>query len=69
MRDLKKLSVLPSFGVSRVKQPVDDIGKHLSEEVASNSSSSKNGDNDNKIPALQLCGYQLEGVNWLPWNW
>ena len=37
----KKLSVLLSFGVSKVKQPVDDIGKHLSEEVASNSSSSK----------------------------
>ena len=34
VRYFKKLSVSPSFGVSKVKRPVDDIGKHLSEEVA-----------------------------------
>ena len=30
LRDFKKLSILPSFGVSKVKLPVADIGKHLS---------------------------------------
>ena len=49
----KKLSVLPSFVVSKV------IGKQLSVEVAEASYSSNNGDNDNEIPALQLRGYQL----------
>ena len=60
MRDFKKLSFLPSFGVSKVKRPVSDIGKHFSAEVAVASSSFNNGDNDNEIPALQLCGYQLK---------
>ena len=69
MRDFKKISVSPSFGVSKVKRPVADIGKHLSEEVVAASYSLNNDDNDNEIPALQLRGYQLEGVNWLLWNW
>ena len=69
VRDFKKISVSPSFNVSKVKRPVANIGKHFSTEVAAASSSSKNGDNDNEIPALQLRGYQLEGVNWLLWNW
>ena len=68
VRDFKKLSVLPSFGVSKVKQPVADIGKHLSAEVVVASSSLNNGDDENEIPALQLCGYQFEGVNWLLLN-
>ena len=33
------------------------------------SSSSKNGDDENKIPALHIRGYQFKGVNWLFWNW
>ena len=69
MRDFKKLSVLPSFGVSKVKQPVADIGEHVSVEVAAASYSSNNDDDDNEIPALHICGYQLKGVNWLLWNW
>ena len=59
VRYFNKLSVSPSFGVSKEKRPVADIGKHLSEEVAAASYSSKNGDNDNEIPAIQLLGYQL----------
>ena len=41
VRGFKKLSVLPSFGVSKVKRPVADIVKHLSEEVTEASSKSK----------------------------
>ena len=67
--DFKNISVLLSFGVSKVRLPVSDIGEHLSVEVEAASSSSKNGDDDNEIPALHLRGYQLEGVNWLLWNW
>ena len=54
MRDFKRLSILPSFGVSKVKRPVSDIGKQLSADVAAASSSSNNGENYNEIPALQL---------------
>ena len=39
-------------GLSKVKQPVADIGNHLSAEVEAASSSSNNGDNDNEITAL-----------------
>ena len=69
VRDFKMLSVSPLFGVSKVKQPVDDIGKHLSAEVMEASYQSNNGDNDNEMPAIQLCGDQIEGVNWLLRNW
>ena len=55
--------------MSKVKQPVVDIGKHLIAEVAEASYSSKNSDNDNEIPALQLRGYQIEGMKWLLFNW
>ena len=47
VRDFKKLSVLPSFGVSKVKRTVSDIGKHLSSDVVEASYSSNNGDDDN----------------------
>ena len=46
-RDFKKISVSPSFGVSKVKRPVDDIGKHLSAEVEEDSFLSNNGEDDN----------------------
>ena len=59
VRDFKKISVLPSFDVSKVKRPVADIGKHLSAELSEASSSSNNGDDDNGIPALQLRGYYI----------
>ena len=52
VRDSKKLSVSPSFGVSKVKQPVAVIGKHLSAEVVSDSSFSINVGDDNEITAL-----------------
>ena len=47
VRDFKTLSILPSFGVYKVKRPVAGIVKHLSAEVEAASSSSKNGKNDN----------------------
>ena len=52
VRDSKKLSILPSFGVSKVKRPVSGIVKHLGAEVAAASSSLNNGDYDNEIPSL-----------------
>ena len=68
VRDFNNLSVSPSFGVSKVKQLVADILKPLSAEVAADSYSSNNGDNANKISALQLRGGQLEGVKLLLGN-
>ena len=66
---LQEAQRLPSLGVSKVNRPVSDIGKHLSADVAEDSSSFNNGYDDNEIPALQLRGYQLKGVNWMLWNW
>ena len=65
MREFNKFIVLPTFGLSKAKQPVADIGKHLSAEVAEASYSSKNGENDDEIPVLYIRGYQIKGVNWL----
>ena len=33
VREFKKIIISPLFGVSEVKRPVADIGKHLSAEV------------------------------------
>ena len=69
MKNFKKLSFLLSFGVSKVKRRVADILKHFSEVMTEASSSSNNGDDDNEIPVLQLCGYQLKGLNLLLLIW
>ena len=69
VRDFNNLSVSPSFGVPKVKQPVADILKPLIAEVASDSYSLNNGDNANKVSALQLRGCQFEGVKLLLCNW
>ena len=57
IRDFKKLSESPLFGVSNIPRPIADL-------------------NNNKVESqveeevyLRLREYQLEGVNWLLWNW
>ncbi len=56
------MSESPVFGVSATKRRVaishDGKGDVL-----------KNGDDEESPSPLRLRNYQLEGVNWLLWNW
>ena len=60
MRDFKKLQESPKFGISTKPRPIAEIQGR--EDVLTNG----NGDND---PGFRLRSYQLEGVNWLLFNW
>lgn len=60
-RSFKKLNESPIFGISNVKRPIAKLDGE---------------DEDNETPSepvdesvLKLRAYQLEGVNWLLWNW
>ena len=59
MRDYKKLLKSPTFGIPSVKYSSSDYGREAS------NLDEKVGD----ASALRLRDYQLEGVNWLIWNW
>ena len=59
MRDFKKLKESPIFGLSNVERPI--IGHEYDNETESEA-------DENEV-TLRLREYQLEGVNWLLWNW
>jgi SNF2 family DNA or RNA helicase len=59
-RDFKKMVESPVFGVSEKERPIANLDDGDDNELA--------GDT-NTGPAFKLRGYQLEGVNWLLWNW
>lgn len=61
MREYKKLIESPIFGISAKERPIAAL------EGSNNPTTSK-GDED-EAAALRLRSYQLEGVNWLLWNW
>ena len=59
-RSFKKLTESPVFGISKVKR---QIAKLDDDEVVEPPSDAVEGS------VLKLRAYQLEGVNWLLWNW
>jgi chromodomain-helicase-DNA-binding protein 7 len=59
-KDFKKMTESPLFGVSSLERPVAKLDDGEDDEAP--------GDADTG-PALKLRAYQLEGVNWLLWNW
>ena len=58
VRDFKKLKESPIFGVSSSKRPI----------VGVESDETQSEVDENEV-SLKLRSYQLEGVNWLLWNW
>jgi len=62
MREYKKLLASPEFGITTMKRPIADLGH---EEVKP----LNNVEEDESTSGLRLRSYQLEGVNWLLWNW
>lgn len=63
MKEFKKLTESPVFGISRRVRPVADLGdgKLTGEE--------EDDKEEEGRTSLKLRNYQLEGVNWLLWNW
>ena len=64
LRDFKKLRESPVFGISSRKKTIaqlDGNGKPTGRLYEVDAGSAEN--------ALKLRSYQLEGVNWLLWNW
>jgi len=59
MRDFKKLQESPAFGISTKPRPVAKLGADGEDSLPTN-------DPD---PGFRLRSYQLEGVNWLLFNW
>lgn len=63
-RGFKKLKESPIFGRSQRKH---SIAPHPNEGLLQ--AASKTEEDDPERKGLKLRGYQLEGVNWLLWNW
>jgi chromodomain-helicase-DNA-binding protein 7 len=57
IRDFKKIQESPIYGRSKRERPVADLGQKKEE------------DSEETNPAFRLRSYQLEGVNWLLFNW
>ena len=59
-KDFKKMNESPIFGVSSVERPIAKLDGEEDIDL-----------NIEKDPGVEykLRGYQLEGVNWLKWNW
>ncbi len=57
IRDFRKLQDSPVYGLSSRKRPITDMGQSKEEDEGPNSS------------GFKLRSYQLEGVNWLLFNW
>jgi len=62
MREYKKLLESPKFGISNVERPIGTLEE-------SEGANHKNSEGDDAVAGLKLRSYQLEGVNWLLWNW
>jgi len=59
MRDFKKLQESPAYGVSEKPRPVATLGPDVDKPLPAKSTD----------PGFRLRSYQLEGVNWLLFNW
>lgn len=59
-KDFKKMAESPLFGVSSVERPIAELDDCEDDEFVEEADTG---------PALKLRAYQLEGVNWLLWNW
>lgn len=63
VRDFRKLTVSPEFAVSCRPRPVADLGDGFTAETKVDE------DDKESTEGFKLRSYQLEGVNWLLWNY
>lgn len=57
IRDFRKMQESPAFGISNRKREIADMGQI------------READGDDEKQGFKLRSYQLEGVNWLMFNW
>jgi SNF2 family DNA or RNA helicase len=73
LQQFQKMNESPTFGVSHTPRPVYDfVKKALVDPAMETKEADDDDDEDEKLKqaqALHLRSYQLEGVNWLLWNW
>lgn len=67
VRDFRKIATSPEFAVSRKLRPIADLGDEADMKLDENGKDEEDGKDESK--GFQLRGYQLEGVNWLLFNW
>lgn len=63
IRDFRKLAESPKFAVSRKPRPVADLGDGTSSKLKDEEEEKDTSE------GFKLRAYQLEGVNWLLFNW
>jgi hypothetical protein len=61
IRDFRKLNETREYGIMRRKRPVADMGDGSAQEDLD--------EENDAAPGFKLRSYQLEGVNWLLFNW
>jgi Chromo (CHRromatin Organisation MOdifier) domain len=66
IRDFTKLSVSRAYGISSRPRPAAQLDDDKSESLCPELNEDEGADVD---PGFRLRGYQLEGVNWLLFNW
>ena len=64
MRDFKKLHESPTFGISKKRRPIAKLETENGDVVHDITSSASEID-----LGFRLRSYQLEGLNWLLFNW
>jgi len=60
VRDFRKLTESPAFGISKFERKIADLGDGFQLEGQ---------DDEKEVVDFRLRSYQLEGVNWLLFNW
>ena len=63
VRDFRKLTVSPEFAISHKPRPIADLGDGFGANLKDDE------DEKEASKAFKLRAYQLEGVNWLLFNW
>eukprot|EP00980_Cylindrotheca_fusiformis_P012455 scaffold3054_cov129-Cylindrotheca_fusiformis.AAC.19 len=66
IREFRKMQESPVFGISKRKRPVADLQGQKREE---DDNDDDDDDNEETNQGFRLRSYQLEGVNWLLFNW
>jgi hypothetical protein len=69
MQDFRKIQESPAYGISTRERPVADLDLGNGENSNNNNSNNMDEEEGDAPPAFKLRSYQLEGVNWLLFNW
>jgi chromodomain-helicase-DNA-binding protein 7 len=69
VRDFKKLQESPEYGITKRGRPVADMSVADGNDASRNRNDMATEEEENDDAGFKLRSYQLEGVNWLLFNW